>query len=258
MKKTLILASALACVLIARDNPFAPTDINATSIVVSNVIEEAPPFKGQNFHFPSDARELREVVLNYRAMDGSMRQKILEINASVDWRDEFVLDVHETPKKTASKKLDVSVTGAPSAMPDAPEQPSVAKAIVEAVDMNKSGVSSNLNATGAGKSASSNLKSAASFEFAGRIKFELKGKDVVVATKDNMKRHFLDKPTKLALDFAKNGKDYSTRTTNVAKPPLKKAIFGSHGKFYRVVLDLDKPHKYSVEKTATGYIIRLK
>ncbi len=109
MKIGKIWLLALVCGLaLGRENPFAPSsDINA-SMASSNVVENLPPFEKQNFKFPADSRNFISVTLKYKSIDGSIKEKTVDINKSISWQDEFSIDKIAVP--VVAPKSDVSVT----------------------------------------------------------------------------------------------------------------------------------------------------
>nr|WP_314382054.1 hypothetical protein [uncultured Campylobacter sp.] len=65
-------------------------------------------FTQQTFALPSDALTIESLIVRYRDDDGALHEKIVDINRSIDWHDDFVLSASAKP--TLHRALDVSVT----------------------------------------------------------------------------------------------------------------------------------------------------
>lgn len=236
MKKLIFLATL--SFLCARENPFVPSDVNTTNLQSSNIIANAEFYKTQFIKFPSDARELQKVVFFYKTSSGEIKQKELEVGASFDWRDEFVLKVQENSSKTASAKFDVSVTTAPSVKVD-----QNAQLISTQTPPLEPKIEPPLKSAVLGK----------------RIKFDIYKNKINIFTKDKKIRDFAtDIPNKVAIDFSKNDKDFVTKNIDIDVGELKKITFGSHDKFYRAVFSFKKAHKYEIKEISGGFELILK
>ncbi|TWO18164.1 AMIN domain-containing protein [Campylobacter hyointestinalis] len=234
MKRFLILL-VFASIFYGRENPFLPSDINETDMVASNVIESAPPFETKIIKFPSDARELSHAVFYYKSIDGNIKQKIIDINGSFDWHDEFVLRNQANPNKSATKILDVSVTSKP--------------------DIKKENVNIGLNTTKAPK-IEPPLKNV---NFSKLVKFDIYNSKINIFTKDEKIRDFIiDQPNKIVIDFKKPKTRLNTKTLKVDVGAVKKITFGSHEEFYRVVIWLDGNYYYGIRQSDGGYTLILK
>ncbi|ANE35250.1 putative periplasmic protein (AMIN domain) [Campylobacter iguaniorum] len=230
---------ALACVLNGRENPFLPSDINNADIITTNITKIAPPLDTQIVKFPSDAREISHVVFYYKSIDGSIKQKVVDINASFDWHDEILIKNQISPNKTATKILDVSVT---SIKPNEnPNQAVVAKTAA--------------NPTIAPK-IEPPLKT---FNFMDLVKFDIYNSKININTKDKKIRDFtMDKPSKIIIDFQKTGTSFNTKSFKIDKGSVKKVIFGSHEGYYRAVIWLDGDYNYAIRQTGNGYSVTIK
>ncbi|GHV59718.1 hypothetical protein FACS1894103_3680 [Campylobacterota bacterium] len=91
------------------------------------------------------------------------------------------------------------------------------------------------------------------------ITLEYSGQSVAVKTKDPLIKDFLlDTPDRLVLDFSRN-----TSVANVSLPLEANGVFqkvsiGRHAGSYRVVILLNKAYKYTLTKTADGYLVTLR
>ena len=65
-------------------------------------------FTQQTFALPSDALTIESLIVRYRDDDGVLHEKIVDINRSIDWHDDFVLSASAKP--ALHRALDVSVT----------------------------------------------------------------------------------------------------------------------------------------------------
>lgn len=65
-------------------------------------------FTQQTFALPSDALTIESLIVRYRDDDGALHEKIVDINRSIDWHDDFVLSASAKP--VLHRALDVSVT----------------------------------------------------------------------------------------------------------------------------------------------------
>ena len=81
---------------------------NKSKIAIKKPILPPPNFTSQLFSLPSDAAVIGEIVIRYTDTNGVQQERIIDINRSVDWRDDFLLSARAKP--ALSKILDVSVT----------------------------------------------------------------------------------------------------------------------------------------------------
>ena len=88
----------------------APQNSNpAQSSAVTSQNTPAPKnFTQQTFALPSDALTIESLIVRYRDDDGALHEKIVDINRSIDWHDDFVLSASAKP--ALHRALDVSVT----------------------------------------------------------------------------------------------------------------------------------------------------
>ncbi len=81
----------------------------AQSSAVTSQNTPAPKnFTQQTFALPSDALTIESLIVRYRDDDGALHEKIIDINRSIDWHDDFVLSASAKP--ALHRALDVSVT----------------------------------------------------------------------------------------------------------------------------------------------------
>ena len=285
MKKIWLVLSILTASLCARENPFMPISELNTSVMTTNVVEKYDSFNSLSFKFPSDAMLLLDVTIRYRANDGSIKEKRLtDINKTIDWNDEFVLSKMKNPEPVAAKKLDVSVT-----MAEVPAQKISTPVIIEKnetkisnKDRNKTSdvptpnvVVIDLGAKKikepakpeqkvvevkiepASKPVGETKSSEKEVKFLGFISFLAHEKELNIITKAKNLKHFAYEKNKIVLDFAKPPRSFKTRNLKLENETFKNVIIGWHDKYFRVVLELDKMHKYKLESAENGYVLKL-
>lgn len=285
MKKIWLVLSILTASLCARENPFMPISELNTSVMTTNVIEKYDSFNSLSFKFPSDAMLLLDVTIRYRANDGSIKEKRLtDINKTIDWNDEFALSKMKNPEPVAAKKLDVSVT-----MAEVPAQKVSTPVIIEKnetkisnKDRNKTSdvptpnvvvidlgtkktkepakpeqkvvevkIEPTSKPVGETKSSEKEVK------FLGFISFLTHEKELNIITKAKNLKHFAYEKNKIVLDFAKPPRSFKTRNLKLENETFKNVIIGWHDKYFRVVLELDKMHKYKLETAENRYVLKL-
>ena len=285
MKKIWLVLSILTASLCARENPFMPISELNTSVMTTNVVEKYDSFNSLSFKFPSDAMLLLDVTIRYRANDGSIKEKRLtDINKTIDWNDEFALSKMKNPEPVAAKKLDVSVT-----MAEVPAQKVSTPVIIEKnetkisnKDRNKTSdvptpnvVVIDLGTKKAKEPAKPEQKvvevkiepaskpvqeiksSEKEVKFLGFVSFLAHEKELNIITKAKNLKHFAYEKNKIVLDFAKPPRSFKTRNLKLENETFKNVIIGWHDKYFRVVLELDKMHKYKLEAAENGYLLKL-
>ena len=285
MKKIWLVLSILTASLCARENPFMPISELNTSVMTTNVIEKYDSFNSLSFKFPSDAMLLLDVTIRYRANDGSIKEKRLtDINKTIDWNDEFALSKMKNPEPVAAKKLDVSVT-----MAEVPAQKVSTPVIIEKnetkisnKDRNKTSdvptpnvVVIDLGTKKAKEPAKPEQKvvevkiepaskpiqeiksSEKEIKFLGFVSFLTHEKELNIVTKAKNLKHFAYEKNKIVLDFAKPPRSFKTRNLKLENETFKNVIIGWHDNYFRVVLELDKMHKYKLETAENGYVLKL-
>ena len=285
MKKIWLVLPLLATSLCARENPFIPISELNTSVMTTNIIEKFDDFNSLSFKFPSDAALLMDVSIRYRASDGSIKEKRLtDINKTIDWNDEFALSKMKNPEPVAAKKLDVSVT-----MAEVPAQKVSTPVIIEKnetkisnKDRNKTSDVPTPNVVvidlgtkkvkepakpeqkvvevkiePASKPVGETKSSEKEVKFLGFVSFLAHEKELNIITKAKILKHFAYEKNKIVLDFAKPPRSFKTRNLKLENETFKNVIIGWHDKYFRVVLELDKMHKYKLETAENGYVLKL-
>ena len=284
MKKIWLVLSILTASLCARENPFMPISELNTSVMTTNVVEKYDSFNSLSFKFPSDAMLLLDVTIRYRANDGSIKEKRLtDINKTIDWNDEFAISKMKNPEPVAAKKLDVSVT-----MAEVPQKVSTPVIIeknetqISNKDRNKTSDVPTPNVVvidlgtkkakepakpeqkvvevkiePASKPVGETKSSEKEVKFLGFVSFLAHEKELNIITKAKNLKHFAYEKNKIVLDFAKPPRSFKTRNLKLENETFKNVIIGWHDSYFRVVLELDKMHKYKLETAENGYMLKL-
>ena len=90
-----------------------PPEIPPAEPKISPAAPEVPPpplknFTSRSFSLPSDALAIEQITVRYTGSDGVSREKIIDVNRSINWQDDFVISASAKP--TLQRALDVSVT----------------------------------------------------------------------------------------------------------------------------------------------------
>ncbi len=82
---------------------------------------------------------------------------------------------------------------------------------------------------------------------------------IKIVTTDCLQKHFrLTRPDRIVLDFGDDFVIYPSIARRVHHPILREIRIGTHACFYRVTLQLDHPHRYSLSHRPYGYLITLR
>ena len=285
MKKIWLVLSILTVSLCARENPFMPISELNTSVMTTNVVEKYDSFNSLSFKFPSDAMLLLDVTIRYRANDGSIKEKRLtDINKTIDWNDEFALSKMKNPEPVAAKKLDVSVT-----MAEVPAQKVSTPVIIEKNETKISNKDRNktsdvptpnvvvidlgtkkvkepakpeqkvveVKTEPISKPVQETKSSEKEVKFLGFVSFLAHEKELNIITKAKNLKHFAYEKNKIVLDFAKPPRSFKTRNLKLENETFKNVIIGWHESYFRVIVELDKMHKYKLEAVENGYMLKL-
>jgi hypothetical protein len=89
------------------------------------------------------------------------------------------------------------------------------------------------------------------------IAFEVKHNQLKIVTHTQKIRHFhLSHPFKIVIDFAYDT-TFLTKHIPLNRPPFKSIDIGNHHGYYRVVITLDAPYQYTIQKREHGYLLDL-
>lgn len=96
--------------LLARDNPFFPTDPNKVQVTTSNRVETLKPYSTQNISLPNSARAIKAISITYQNLDGSIANETLDLNNKIDWHEPFIISQKQSANlKQKAKKNALSV-----------------------------------------------------------------------------------------------------------------------------------------------------
>ena len=91
--------------LFARENPFFPINSTLDIPISSERVEKPPILKRVTLTLPSSAREIESVIVKYKNMDGSIAQKSITLNNSVDWHLPIFISQNYNLNRTAQKEM---------------------------------------------------------------------------------------------------------------------------------------------------------
>ena len=140
MRKFWYLSAVLAVSAVARENPFLPTGELNSSVMTSNPQEQRKLFDKQEIKF-GDTGLLLDIVLRYRASDGSIKERVIsDVNETINSDDEYVLQKAQPKSQTAAPaQKSAQPTFAPNqnfGKPDKGAKPPVAVAVPQETQLN--------------------------------------------------------------------------------------------------------------------------
>ena len=140
MRKFWYLSAVLAASAVARENPFLPTGELNSSVMTSNPQEQRKLFDKQEIKF-GDTGLLLDIVLRYRASDGSIKERVIsDVNETINSDDEYVLQkAQPKPQTAAPAQKSAQPTFAPNqnlGKPDKGAKPPVAVAVPQETQLN--------------------------------------------------------------------------------------------------------------------------
>lgn len=277
----------------ARENPFVPISELNTSVMTTNIVEQYPEFDRQDIKFPSDMSLLLGITIRYRANDGSIKEKVIsDINKTVDWKNEYVIEKLKNPEPMVAKKLDVSVTMPELALPkvaapvkisdkndtnltakkDINRTLSMSAPSVVMINLDTQKSNEVVKAQSAQEPAKTpidvkitpnvkpktNIHSSSKIvNFMNFVKFDADDGELKILTKSKNIKHFAYEDNKIVIDFSRPPRSFKTRALKFENGVFKGAIIGWHDSYYRVVVMLDKKRKYKLEALKDGYELRV-
>jgi len=91
--------------LFARENPFFPVDSALDIPLTTTQVKKAPMLQQSAFTLPSSAREIESVIVQYKNMDGSIAEKNVTLQKSIDWHHPIFLTQNSKATLPVQKKL---------------------------------------------------------------------------------------------------------------------------------------------------------
>lgn len=246
----------------SRENPFLPAgDINS-GVMTTNIIENLPPFEKQNIKFPSDTKEFISITLKYKNLDGSIKEKAVDINKSIDWQDEFVLMKLATPVVVA--KPDVSVTKDEPKITIKPINIETNTTVITIAPPAQPAVERDINLTKQEPLKDVVITPIENVEKLptktvkfNKSSFEIDPMQIKILTPDvKIKDYPWSNDRKIVIDF-KSSKNFYTKSFGIDCGAFKSVTFGAHDSFYRAVIDLDGRYKYTLENIDGGYLLKV-
>jgi len=216
--RVLFISALLLLALNARENPFFPSSGEKDIPISSNENRSKEPLKRAAIALPAQARILQKVTIEYKNLDGTVENKSIELDNSVDWHlPVFISQSYlEIPKITKSE---------------------------DALAKNEV------------KQKESTHKTIASIENLSLLSL---GKSLKIVTTDVIIRNFLlVHPHRIVIDFKKD-EDVKNYVKKDSQNIFKEVRIGNHDGYYRVVVELDGYYRYDLKKVSDGYQIELK
>lgn len=218
MIKIFSITSLLFLSLVARENPFFPTEGQNDIPLTTNIKDNISPLHRATLTLPSTARVVESFTVTYKNLDGSISQKSVTLGNSIDWH----LPLFLTQSYDVAKSKDVVKTK----KRDQKKLPQQSKS--HSID---------------------------SLKF---VKFSSSGKSFYIKTQDEMLRDFiLTRPHRIVADFKRESDIPSYLKKNLSTKYFKELRIGNHKGYYRVVITLDGYYKYKKIKTKNGYKLQL-
>lgn len=91
MKYSLFLSLLLLSPLFGRENPFFASDEAKKQKVTSNISDARPQMGTVNYTFADQARVLKEITFTIQNLDGSIEERKVQIDQSIDWHRALTL-----------------------------------------------------------------------------------------------------------------------------------------------------------------------
>jgi hypothetical protein len=191
--------------------------------VTTNEDNSQTPLKRAAITLPTQARVLQKVTIEFKNLDGSIENKSIELENSVDWH--LPIFVSQSYSETLS----------------------VAQKEAATVPITKKKTSPKTKET-----MSENILS---IPF---LKISSSSKSLKLTTSDEAIRNFLVvNPHRIVIDFKKDT-DIKSYVKKVEGNIFREVRIGNHDGYYRVVVELDGHYRYDFKKVADGYMIELK
>lgn len=223
--KLLFILTFFSLLLFSRDNPFFPIEGEDDLPLASNVVEHFDSLNTQEMILPDSARLLKKVTLTYQNLDGSIDNKELLLNNSLDWHLPVKIFQGERVEEKLEKESIVKVT----------PQKSVVKKSSEVKKVEK-------------------FEKVYHYKF---VKFYQMGRFMQVATYDELIRKMvLVNPHRIVLDFKRDA-IFLTREKELKSKFYKVIRLGNHDGYYRIVLELDGKYHYKLLKKSYGYLVEV-
>jgi hypothetical protein len=224
--RTLFISTLLLLTLQARENPFFPSTGEKDIPVTTNEDNSLLPLKRAAITLPTQARVVQKVTIEFKNLDGSVENKSIELDNTVDWHlpifisQSYDQTANSVKPETAPATPVVSVLKKKSAPPKDTEYENIL-----------------------------------SIPF---LKISSSSKSLKLTTSDEAIRNFLlVNPHRIVLDFKKET-EIKGLIKKVEGNIFKRVRIGNHEGYYRVVVELDGHYRYDFKKVTDGYLVELK
>lgn len=226
--KLLFILTFFSLLLFSRDNPFFPIDGEDDLPLASNVVEHFDALNTQEIVLPDSARVLKKVTLRYQNLDGSLEDKELKLNNSLDWHLPVKILQGDAVESKIDKKCVIKTT--PKKVVSKKQKLVKKKKIVQ------------------------KFKKVYHYKF---VTFYQMNRFMQVATNDKLiRKMILVNPHRIVLDFKKEA-IFLTREKELNSKFYKLIRLGNHDGYYRVVLELDGKYRYKLLKKSYGYLVEV-
>lgn len=233
MIRALFISTLLLFILHARENPFFPSTGEKDIPITTNEDNSQTPLKRAAITLPTQARVLQKVTIEFKNLDGSVENKSIELDNSVDWHLPIFISQSyaETTNGVKSEAAPATPVVPVVQKKTAPQKKTTPKA--------KEATSENI----------------LSIPF---LKISSSAKSLKLTTNDEAIRNFLVvNPHRIVIDFKKDT-DMKSYVKKVEGNIFKEVRIGNHDGYYRVVVELDGHYRYDFKKVADGYLVELK
>lgn len=224
MIRALFISILLLSSLDARENPFFPSVGEKDIPVTTNEESSQTPLKRAAIVLPTQARVLQKVTIEFKNLDGSVENKSIELDNTVDWH--LPLFISQSYVETSN-----------GVKPEQASSPvSQKKSLPKETAKDESKI----------------------ILFTSFLKISSSAKILKMATSDEAIRNFLVvNPHRIVVDFKKDT-DIKSYVKKSEGDIFKEVRIGNHDGYYRVVVELDGHYRYNFKKVADGYLVELK
>ena len=217
MIKIIFMLLALFFLLDARENPFFPSKGEKDILITSNENRDKKPLQRAALTLPSQARIIQKVTVEYKNLDGSIENRSIELDNSIDWHLPIFIS-----QSYAQSPKEIKMEAATSK-----------------INVNKE---------------STEYKKIASIKYLSLLSLD---KSLKLITSDEAIRDFiLVNPHRVVIDFKKDT-DIKSYIKKVPNNIFKEIRIGNHSGYYRVVIELDGYYRHALKKISNGYLLEL-
>jgi len=218
MKKIFTISFLLLSLLVARDNPFQEVVIQGNIHIDNKFIEEPKYFKKSKIYLPDTSRIIKNVIIEYQNLDGTISKHKKRVNRAVDWHYPLILTQQKRNEKIQFK--DKTKTKLYKCKIERPKQAIKA------------------------------------FQFS--VINMCEKKMLIATKDELIREFYLPNPARIVLDFARERGARTKVIKNLQVIPFNKIVIGKHNSYYRMVIYMDGKYKYRLSDHKDGYLIDVK